>query len=1071
MSSTAPSKKPYRKAPPQHREIRHEVPIIRDDQDGVILAEQSQVTTCRVTKGLTPLHQQTGFSYTEAGELKQAEGFEVCNLNFSSSWSLESSSEKEVAGCRAELKIKSQTVSPALPRSGKMGQRSGKRCPNRSRGHRSKFVSRSMETVLMSGDERHHPTCSFKSRSLERSLIFKEPPEVLTPRKFRVSSTHLPLKGILKQTNMTGSCPESLCKSRSVETLCHGHGSRKYSDPQLCLSPREKRSLEHSSSSAADSVKRREKITEEKLQFSKFLDEITQRVLSPSRLRSLGETRRAVQDQNSPLFPRSSVPEGQREGHLQGVKTKHATERSPCPSRRKTEKKCEGLGMASCLRKCAEEAGRVSRLRKKPVLGRKDSKGKLSLERRVVDLCQYELQQLADLGLAGTSSGQQHSLSSWKISAEGRRDESSPCSQLLQPHHQCDKLGQKRAVEPNYPEKGSCSTPTRWSREEGPTPSRSSPSFSLALNKEPLTDAERMKLLQHENEELRRRLTYVTNKMEAMERELESGQDYLEMELGQNREELEKFKDKFRRLQNSYTASQRTNQDLEEKLHALIKKAEMDRKTLDWEIVELTNKLLDAKTTINKLEELNERYRQDCNLAVQLLKCNKSHFRNHKFADLPYELQDMVNKHLHSTQESAGPGQEAAHTLAPSDVVPTSVIARVLEKPESLVLNSAKSSSGSCPMAEDVFVHVDMSGAPPDACNSSGQIGKEGDDTGKQQNGGCKPQSSVESVPEDVPAFEKLSPYPTPSPPHPMYPGRKVIEFSEDKVKIPKNSPLPNCTYATRQAISLSLVQSEDESCDRHRTLPNSPASEGRRSASSCSCQQSPKAARAHGSSQSSPFSSPPQIPSAFASSASSEEDLLANWQRMFVDKAPPTSERVLMNRTAFSRDTAPELQKRFSRSMQELGRAASTYSDGEESAQSCSWTVSRDSSVDTDSTESRARRSHFSSDYGTDFSQDEAQKLLLESSGGTAEPESHSPEKHKDYVDLVLPDSPAEEREMLLQGNKECNQGSAQEESGEGRVKPPFSRLHRSPKRMGVHHLHRKDSLTQAQEQGNLLS
>lgn len=36
-----------------------------------------------------------------------------------------------------------------------------------------------------------------------------------------------------------------------------------------------------------------------------------------------------------------------------------------------------------------------------------------------------------------------------------------------------------------------------------------------------------------------------------------------------------------------------------------IKKAEMDRKTLDWEIVELTNKLLDARNTINRLEELN----------------------------------------------------------------------------------------------------------------------------------------------------------------------------------------------------------------------------------------------------------------------------------------------------------------------------------------------------------------------------------------------------------------------------------------------------------------------------------
>lgn len=122
---------------------------------------------------------------------------------------------------------------------------------------------------------------------------------------------------------------------------------------------------------------------------------------------------------------------------------------------------------------------------------------------------------------------------------------------------------------------------------------------------EPLTDAERMQLLQQENEELRRRLASATRRTEALERELEIGQDCLELELGQSREELDKFKDKFRRLQNSYTASQRTNQELEDKLHALVKKAEMDRKTLDWEIVELTHKLLDARNTINKLEELN----------------------------------------------------------------------------------------------------------------------------------------------------------------------------------------------------------------------------------------------------------------------------------------------------------------------------------------------------------------------------------------------------------------------------------------------------------------------------------
>lgn len=36
-----------------------------------------------------------------------------------------------------------------------------------------------------------------------------------------------------------------------------------------------------------------------------------------------------------------------------------------------------------------------------------------------------------------------------------------------------------------------------------------------------------------------------------------------------------------------------------------LRKVERDKKTMDQEIVELTNKLLDAKNTIDKLEELN----------------------------------------------------------------------------------------------------------------------------------------------------------------------------------------------------------------------------------------------------------------------------------------------------------------------------------------------------------------------------------------------------------------------------------------------------------------------------------
>ena len=78
----------------------------------------------------------------------------------------------------------------------------------------------------------------------------------------------------------------------------------------------------------------------------------------------------------------------------------------------------------------------------------------------------------------------------------------------------------------------------------------------------------------------------------------------------------------------------------------------------------------------------------------------------------------MVNKHMKSNLPERSPGPQGAQSqdpdslsLTPADGVPTSVIARVLEKPEPLVLNSSQSSSSAGrPVAEDVFVHVDMTG-------------------------------------------------------------------------------------------------------------------------------------------------------------------------------------------------------------------------------------------------------------------------------------------------------------------------------------------------------------------------
>lgn len=93
--------------------------------------------------------------------------------------------------------------------------------------------------------------------------------------------------------------------------------------------------------------------------------------------------------------------------------------------------------------------------------------------------------------------------------------------------------------------------------------------------------------------------------------------------------------------------------------------------------------------------------------------------------------------------------------------MPTSVIARVLEKPESLLLNSDQSGSAGRPLAEDVFVHVDMSGGDPASPPAPGS-------PSPQLNGECCSVSIAGDSPEEelpLPAFDKLSPYPTPSPP------------------------------------------------------------------------------------------------------------------------------------------------------------------------------------------------------------------------------------------------------------------------------------------------------------------
>uniref|UniRef100_A0A674A4X0 Brain-enriched guanylate kinase-associated protein-like n=1 Tax=Salmo trutta TaxID=8032 RepID=A0A674A4X0_SALTR len=175
------------------------------------------------------------------------------------------------------------------------------------------------------------------------------------------------------------------------------------------------------------------------------------------------------------------------------------------------------------------------------------------------------------------------------------------------------------------------------------------------------------------------RLSYTTHKLEMVESEFDSTRQYLETELRRAQEELEKFTDKLRRIQSSYAAQQRINQDLEDKVHRTSQHHDDEKRALSREIIVLNNHLLEAKITIEKLREDNDLYRKDCNLAAQLLQCSKSHHRAHKLSELPIDFQERVSSHIE--KHGCGVTMALCHSFY-SDAVPTAVIAKVLEKPE-----------------------------------------------------------------------------------------------------------------------------------------------------------------------------------------------------------------------------------------------------------------------------------------------------------------------------------------------------------------------------------------------------
>ncbi|XP_063039512.1 brain-enriched guanylate kinase-associated protein [Engraulis encrasicolus] len=202
------------------------------------------------------------------------------------------------------------------------------------------------------------------------------------------------------------------------------------------------------------------------------------------------------------------------------------------------------------------------------------------------------------------------------------------------------------------------------------------------LLKMKLKDSKRS-LQEQKEENLRKRLNYTTHKLEQLEAEFDSTRQYLETELRRAQEELDKFMDKLHRVQSSYAALQRINQDLEDKIHHTKQHHEEEKGALSHEIIVLNNHLMEAKITIKKLREDNEVYRKDCNLAAQLLQCGKTHYQSHKVLELPIDFQDRLSSHMEKHCGHSRAVAALCHSpYSDTSSVPASVIGKVLEKPE-----------------------------------------------------------------------------------------------------------------------------------------------------------------------------------------------------------------------------------------------------------------------------------------------------------------------------------------------------------------------------------------------------
>ncbi|CAH0727086.1 unnamed protein product, partial [Brenthis ino] len=118
-------------------------------------------------------------------------------------------------------------------------------------------------------------------------------------------------------------------------------------------------------------------------------------------------------------------------------------------------------------------------------------------------------------------------------------------------------------------------------------------------------------------------------------------------------EQIGTWREKYERLYDSHKRVQKLNQVLEDKLLQMVDKMKSEKSQLTKDVATLSVRLAESKHNYSMLQKENERYKNDMNLAIQLLQCKPDNFVSQKLDNLPVDTQARVSQYVMSKTPKA----------------------------------------------------------------------------------------------------------------------------------------------------------------------------------------------------------------------------------------------------------------------------------------------------------------------------------------------------------------------------------------------------------------------------------